>query len=105
MFAYEARIFGDASELIYRAVAYLMGKSGQIQHCIKYITEKSHRFKVYVANRVAEILEYTDTDNWQSIDRKMNPADMFTRGSMGLANLLQQDKHRKSWLFGQDFLI
>ena len=72
---------------------------------LQYITDKLRRFKVFVANRVAEILEYTDTDNWQHIDRKMNPADMFTRGRMDLANLLQQNKHRKSWLLGQDFLI
>ena len=31
---------------------------------IQYVTDKSHRFKLYVANRVAEILEYTDTGRW-----------------------------------------
>ena len=31
---------------------------------IQYVTDKSHRFKLYVANRVAEILEYTDTGHW-----------------------------------------
>ena len=46
---------------------------------LQYITDKSHRFKVYVANRVAEILEYTDTDDWQHIDGKMNLADICTR--------------------------
>ena len=106
VFAYEARIFGDASELIYRAVAYLMGKSGQIQHCIKYITEKSHRFKVYVANRVVVILDYTVTGDQQNIDGKMNPADICIQpnGLMDPANLLQQDKNGKLWLLGPDFL-
>ena len=80
-----------------------MGKSGLIQHCIKYITEKSHRFKVYVANRVVVILEYTVTGDRQNIDGKMNPADICTRGLMDPANLLQQDKNGKLWLLGPDF--
>ena len=53
-----------------------------------------------VANHVGEILEYTDTDDWQNIDGKMNPADICTRGLMDPANLLQQDKHGKSCLVG-----
>ena len=40
-----------------------------------YITDESHRFKVYVANQVAEILGYTDTGDWQHTDWKMNPTD------------------------------
>ena len=71
---------------------------------LQYITDKSHRFKVYVANRVAEILEYTDTADWQHFDGEMNLADMCTRGLMDRANLLQWDKQRKSWLLGPDLL-
>ena len=73
---------------------------------LKYITNKSHRFKVYVANRVAEIMEYTDTGNWQHIDGKMKKADIYiyTRGLTDPANLLQQDKHEKSWLLDPGFL-
>ena len=71
---------------------------------LQYITDISHRFKMYVANRVAKILEYTDTGDWQHIDGKMNPTDRCTRGLMDSANLLQQDKNEKSWLLGQDFL-
>ena len=47
---------------------------------------------MYVANRVAEILEYTNTGNWQHIDGKMKQADICTRGLTDPANLLQQDK-------------
>ena len=34
----------------------------------------------------------------------MNAADMCTRGLIDPANLLQRDKHGKSWLLGPDFL-
>ena len=51
---------------------------------------------MYVVNRVAKILEYTDTGDWQHIDWKMNPADMCTIGLMDPANLLPQDKHGES---------
>ena len=54
----------------------------------QYITDKSHRLKVYVANWVAEILEYTNTGDWQNIDGKMNPSDICTRGLMDPANSL-----------------
>ena len=64
---------------------------------LQYITDKSHRFKVHVANRVAELVVYTDTGDWQHIDGKMNPADMCTRGLIDPVNLLQQDKNGKSW--------
>ena len=37
---------------------------------LQYITDKSHRFKVYVSNRLAEILEYADTGDWQHIEGK-----------------------------------
>ena len=46
---------------------------------LQYITDKSHRFKEYVPNRVSEILEYTNTGDWKHIDGKMNPADICTR--------------------------
>ena len=49
-------------------------------------------------------MEYTDTGDWQHIDGKMNPADMCTRGLMDPVNLIQRDKHGKSWLLGPDFL-
>ena len=54
----------------------------------QYITDKSHRLKVYVANWVAEILEYTNTGDWQHIDGKMSPSDICTRELMDPANSL-----------------
>ena len=71
---------------------------------LQYITDKSHRLKVYVPNQVAWILECTDTGNWQHNDGKMNPADMCTRGLLDPGNPLQWNKHGKSWLPGPDFL-
>ena len=71
---------------------------------LQYITDKSHRLKVYVPNQVAWILECTDTGNWQHNDGKMNPADMCTRGLLDPGNPLQWNKHGKSWLLGPDFL-
>ena len=63
---------------------------------LQYITYKSHRFKEYVPNRAAEILEYTDSGNWQHIDRRINPANMCTREVMDQTNLLQRDKNGNS---------
>lgn len=63
---------------------------------LQYITDKSHRVKVYEANRVPQILGYTDIGDWQHTDGEMNPADMCIRGVMDPVNILQQDKNGKS---------
>ena len=47
---------------------------------LQYIRNETHRFKVYVANRVTEILEVTNKDQWNYVSSKENPADMVSRG-------------------------
>lgn len=39
-----------------------------------------HQLKMYVANRVVQILEYTNPSNWHYINTKLNPADCVSRG-------------------------
>ena len=53
---------------------------------------------VFVANRVAEILELTTADEWYHVQSTDNPADAGTRGLSAKA-LLQS-----SWLKGPEFL-
>ena len=53
---------------------------------------------VFVANRVAEILELTTADEWYHVQSADNPADAGTRG-LSAKTLLQS-----SWLKGPDFL-
>ena len=53
---------------------------------------------VFVANRVAEILELTTTDEWNYVQSSNNPADAGTRGLS--ANALVES----SWLKGPEFL-
>ena len=53
---------------------------------------------VFVANRVAEILELTTTDEWNYVQSCDNPADAGTRGLSAAA------KPNSIWLKGPDFL-
>ena len=53
---------------------------------------------VFVANRVAEILELTTTDEWNYVQSSDNSADAGTRDLSGSA--LQES----SWLKGPEFL-
>ena len=53
---------------------------------------------VFDANRVAEILELTTTDEWYHVQSPDNPADAGTRG-LSAKTLLQS-----SWLNGPEFL-
>lgn len=47
---------------------------------LKYIRNKTSRFKVFVANRVAEILKSSHQDQWRYVDTGSNPADAASRG-------------------------
>ena len=53
---------------------------------------------VFVANRVAEILELTTVDEWNHVQTSDNPADAGTRGLSASALL------ESSWLKGPEFL-
>ena len=53
---------------------------------------------VFVANRVADILELTTADEWYHVQSADNPADAGTRGLSTKAHL------QSSWLNGPEFL-
>ena len=42
-----------------------------------YIQDISHGFKIYVANRVTQILESTSATNWNFIEGVKNPAEIL----------------------------
>ncbi|XP_075151031.1 uncharacterized protein LOC142225140 [Haematobia irritans] len=46
---------------------------------IKWLTSEHRRYKQFVANRVAEILETSDEKQWRWVPGEMNPADDGTR--------------------------
>ena len=53
---------------------------------------------IFVANRVAEILELTTTDEWNYVQSSDNPANEGTRGVSASALV------ESSWLKGPEFL-
>ena len=63
-----------------------------------YLTNRTKRFYVYVANRVQRILKFTTSSQWSHIPTHVNPADHATR-SVAAENL-----EATSWLQGPDFL-
>ena len=65
---------------------------------LSYIRSESHRFHVFVANRVGVIREASDPSQWHHVPGTDNPADLITRNQ----DLSHFDTHR--WLHGPDFL-
>lgn len=63
-----------------------------------YITNTSKRFHVFVANRVQQILERSEADQWQYIETTANPADIASRG------LMPDELATSLWLTGPPFL-
>ena len=47
---------------------------------LNYIRNESRRFQTYVANRVGEIGDLTNVDQWRHCPGKLNPAHDFSRG-------------------------
>ena len=58
------------------------------------------RFQTFVANRVAEIKDSTDPDQWQHCPGSLNSADLPTRG-LTATELI----HSQRWWTGPEFLV
>ena len=71
---------------------------------LQYISNEKFRFKTFVANRIAEIHENTDRNQWKHIPGNMNPADLVTRGVTVPSDLLKENKFGTCWLRGPAFL-
>ena len=67
------------------------------QVVLGYIMNDSHRYKVFVGNRVSYIRRHTQPDQWNHVVSKSNPADVLSRGCIpsGLPD---------AWSRGPDFL-
>ena len=63
-----------------------------------YLKNTSKRFHVFVANRVQQILERSEADQWRYVATAQNPADIASRG------LMPDDLAASPWLLGPAFL-
>ena len=64
-----------------------------------YIFNRKRRYKVFVANRVQIIENYTGGKNWNYVETKENPADLASRG------ISPKDKEKVDiWMYGPHFL-
>ena len=64
-----------------------------------YISNEAKRFHVYVANRVQQICDLTDSNSWFYVEIKSNPADEASRG-LAAKQLVEGSR----WLIGPEFL-
>ena len=66
---------------------------------LQYISNQERRFHTFVANRVAEIRERTEVEQWHHVSTKDNPADDASRGVAAVNLGLPR------WLHGPAFLL
>lgn len=66
---------------------------------LDWINSSPDKYKTFVANRIAEIQEFTEPKNWRHVDGKQNPADCLSRG-------IDPDELRdhKLWWHGPEWL-
>lgn len=67
---------------------------------LKYIKNETSRFKIFVANRVTEILKASQVSQWRYVDTVSNPADVASRGSTAKVFL-----KNRTWTSGPAFLL
>lgn len=48
---------------------------------LHWIRSSSRKFKTFEANRISQIQELSDTDHWNHVESKQNPADILSRGT------------------------
>ncbi|KAL0177328.1 hypothetical protein M9458_026222, partial [Cirrhinus mrigala] len=66
---------------------------------LKYIANENIRFKTFVANRVATILQASRVEQWSHISSQLNPADYASRGQR-VSVFVQNEV----WISGPSFL-
>ena len=67
---------------------------------LKYIKNRTTRFRTFVANRVTEIAKASDEHQWSYVNTNDNPADMASRGVKVKAFL-----KKEMWVYGPPFLL
>ena len=65
---------------------------------LQYINNTEARYHTFVANRVAEIRETTNAEEWRHVPTRENPADDASRG-VPVSSLMES-----RWLHGPEFL-
>lgn len=63
--------------------------------CLHWIKAEPSRWKLFVANRVQEIQNLTDSNSWHHVVSEENPADLLSRGVL-VSNLI----HNDLWWYG-----
>lgn len=66
---------------------------------LHWVRSEAHRFKVFVAQRIGEIHELTDTTQWRYVPSKLNVADEATKRTKPL-----EFTNGSTWLYGPQFL-
>lgn len=66
---------------------------------LSWLNGDPNRWKTYVSNRVVEILEHTNIEQWYHVTSDMNPADLGSRGM-----LLPQLVNNELWWKGPEWL-
>lgn len=66
---------------------------------LKYINNRTSRFRTFVANRISEIAKVSQAQQWRHVNSANNPADMASRGLTIKAFL-----RKEIWTAGPQFL-
>ena len=64
-----------------------------------YIKNQVKKFHLFVANRIHQIHQFTNADQWNHVSTELNPADIATRGQ-DAGKLINNN----NWFYGPSFL-
>ena len=69
------------------------------QVVLGYINNDVRRFHVFVANRIQQIRNHSEPEQWRYVSSKDNPADSASRGLFP-----SEFVEKSAWLTGPEFL-
>ena len=84
-------------ELSYTGVRHYFWTDSQI--VLGYLNNEARKFKIFVANRIQEIQDFSSPTQWRHISGPNNPADLTSRG-MSAGKLVES----QLWYHGPQFL-
>ena len=69
------------------------------QIVLGYILNETRRFKIFVANRIQQIREFTEKEKWRYVETDKNPSDAASRGLT-----MENESEVHLWLNGPEYL-
>lgn len=72
---------------------------------LRYIRNRTQRYKIFMGNRIREIQEETEVKQWRYVPTNLNPSDLCSRPTFLPDGDAMADQRVRFWLHGPEYLL